>query len=89
MSCVKIKVAEIGTTEDLKQWKEHMMKEPQCWNKFCYGCYGKKNMKAVHVTKVDSKAYFYIITLCDDSIGKLYNNDIFVNENHIIVETNS
>lgn len=89
MGYVKIKVLEEGSVEDLQRWKEHMLEEPRCWNKFCFGCYEKHNLKAVYVTKVDNETNNYITTLCDDCIGRISNNDILVNEKHLMVVTNT
>lgn len=88
MGYVKIKVIENGTAEDLQRWKEHMLEEPKCWNKFCFGCYEKDDLKAVHVIKVDNQTSSYITTLCTDCVSEKSNNDILVNESHLMVETN-
>ena len=58
MGYVKIKVIGKGTADDLQRWEEHMLEEPKCWNKFCFGCYEKENLKAVPVTKVGNESIF-------------------------------
>ena len=87
MGYVKIKVLEKGSAEDLKRWKDHMMEEPKCWNKFCYGCYEQEDLHAFHVTKVDNNSNLYITTLCNDCVAEISNNDILVNESHLMVES--
>ncbi len=88
MKYVKIKVIEKGTAEDLQHWKDHMLEEPKCWNKFCLDCYGEEELYAVHVIKEDNAAIKYITTLCDDCFRLNSNHDILVNDNHLMVKTN-
>ena len=85
MGYVKIKVIEKGDVEDLQRWKEHMLEKPQCWNKFCLGCYNQEELHAVRVMKGDDSTNTYTTTLCSDCIGLKANHDILVNENHLMV----
>lgn len=87
MGYVKIKVFEEGSAEDLQRWKDHMMEQPKCWNKFCYGCYDKENLVAALVVKEGNEVLKYITCLCRDCINDKYGEDILVNENHLMVET--
>lgn len=87
MGYVKIKVLEKGTSEDLMRWKEHMLEEPKCWNKFCLDCYDKDELQSVHVNKDGNGWNQYVTTLCRDCISTDANHDILVNENHLMVET--
>ena len=64
MGYVKIKVLEKGTSEDLLRWKEHMLEEPKCWNKFCLGCYDKSELQSVHVSK-DGNELNQWVGVCD------------------------
>ena len=87
MAYVKIKVIENGTSEDLQSWKDHMQEDPKCRNKFCFGCYEKDNLKAVHITIVDNETNSYLTTLCSDCIEGISKNDILVNEKHLMAES--
>lgn len=87
MGYVKIKVLEKGTPEDLLRWKEHMLEDPKCWNKFCLGCYNRKELQAVYVRKEGNESNLYVTTLCRDCVCTDANHDILVNESHLMVET--
>lgn len=87
MGYVKIKVLDKGTTEDLRRWKEHMLEEPKCWNKFCLNCYEKDDLQAIYVSKEGNDSNKYVTTLCTDCISYDAYHDILVNENHLMVET--
>ena len=87
MKYVKIKVLEKGTSEDLLLWKDHMLEEPKCWNRFCFGCNENEDIHAFYVQKEGDEKIAYITSLCEDCINSGGNLDILVNENHLIVET--
>ena len=88
MGYVRVRVIEKGDKEDLLRWKNHMLEEPKCWNKFCFDCYEKEELHATRVIKEGNESDTYIITLCEDCTNKIDNHDILVNENHLMVETN-
>lgn len=86
MGYVKIKIIEKGTEQDLQRWKEHMLEEPQCWNKFCFGCLDEECISAVFVKGEDDNN-IYLTTLCSECIEKNPSYGILINANHMIVET--
>ena len=84
MGYVKIKVLEEGTAEELQRWKEQMLEEPKCWNKFCFGLYGEYELRAVYVEKEGDEDNIYLTILCEDCIKTTANYGVLVNDKHLV-----
>ena len=85
MAYVEVKIIRKGTEQDLQQWKEHMLEEPKCWNRFCFECYSKEELCAVHVSKEGNSDYYYITTLCYDCLQHKTSYGILVDEKYMMV----
>lgn len=77
----------MGTPADLQLWEDHMLEKPKCWNKFCLGIYGEKELHAVHVVKEDNPDTMYLTMLCEDCINDVAAHDVLVNEKHLMIES--
>ena len=86
MSYVKIKVKEIGNTEDLQRWEDHMQEKAKCWNNFCLGCYEADDLQPVYVEKEDVDGITYLTTMCKDCISSRTDYGVLVNDNYLMVE---
>lgn len=86
MGYVKIKIKEVGSSEDLRRWEEHMLEKAKCWNKFCFDCYSENEVRAVRVMKEEESTGTYLTTLCEDCIRTDADYGILINEKHLMLD---
>lgn len=87
MGYVKIRIKDIGSSEDLKRWEDHMLEKAKCWNNFCLGICAENEVCAVHVVKQGNADIVYLTTLCNDCIKDTSAKDILVNDKYLMVES--
>lgn len=86
MGYVKIKIIDVASPDDLKNWEDHMMEKSKCWNNFCLGICAENEMRAVHVVKEGNTDGIYLTTLCEDCIKDTIGNDLLVDEKYLMIE---
>lgn len=86
MGYVRIKIKEVASSDDLKKWEDHMLEKAKCWNNFCLGICAENEMRAVQVVKEGNSDVVFLTTLCEDCIKDTNENEILVNEKHLMVE---
>lgn len=86
MGYIKIKIKSVASLEDLQKWEDRMLEKAKCWNKFCLGIYGEHELRAVRVLKEGDDDNTYLTTLCEDCIKTTTNDNLLVNDSHLIIE---